>query len=538
MPPLICFEDEHLLVVNKPPGWNTHAPAPYAGEGVYDWLRHREPRWADLAILHRLDKETSGLLVFGKTPLANRALTGQFARREVRKEYRLATRAPVRFRQLVVRTGLRRAGDRYVATPFSEGSEPAVTRFEVLDCDAGLTQLRAVPVTGRTHQIRVHAAARGFPILGDTLYGGKPAARLWLHAETLAFRHPETGAEVEFHAPVNFASDPARLLREAILDPSETDAWRLIHGAGELPECFRAPDESPDLRVDRFGPYLLAQSTRPPGRRLLDYLRQEMERHGLRGAYHKTLRREVRRCGGAAASPQCLIGEPAPAAFEIRENGVQYEIRFGEGYSVGLFLDQRDNRRRLLTGHVAAGFLLFPASAAGAEVLNTFAYTGGFSVCAARAGARVTSVDLSRKYLDWGRRNFALNGLDPAGHEFLAGDVFDWLRRLAKRGRRFDVVLLDPPTFSTARTSGVFQAERDYNRLAQAALAVLKPGGVLFASTNAAGLAPAKFLETLRKAIAGYGRRVTREHYAPQPPDFPVSRAEPAYLKTVWLRVE
>lgn len=538
MLPLICHEDEHLLVVNKPPGWNTHAPGPFAGEGAYDWLRHREPRWAGLAILHRLDKETSGLLVFGKTPLANRALTDQFTRREVRKEYRLATRAPVRFRQLVVRTALRRLGERYVVVPPGKNTELAETRFEVLDCDAGFTHLRAVPVTGRTHQIRVHAAARGFPILGDTLYGGEPAARLWLHAERLVFRHPETGAEVEFHAPVNFASDPARLLREAILDPAETDAWRLIHGAWELPECFCAPDEAPDLRVDRFGPYLLAQSAGPPGPRQLAYLLQEVERLGLRGAYHKTLRRAVRGCGGAVASPQLLFGEPAPGAFEIRENGVRYEIRFDEGYSVGLFLDQRDNRHRLLVNHVAAGFPLFPAGSAGAEVLNTFAYTCGFSVCAARAGARVTSVDLSRKYLDWGRRNFVLNGLDATRHEFLAGDVFDWLRRLAKRGRRFDVVLLDPPTFSTARTSGVFQAERDYNRLTQAALTVLKPGGVLFASTNAAGLAPAKFLETLRKAIAGCERRATQEHYAPQAPDFPVSRAEPAYLKTVWLRVE
>ena len=75
-----------MVVVNKPAGWNTHAPSPYAGEGIYDWLRHREPRWASLAIIHRLDKETSGVMVFGKTPLANRSLTEQFAGREVREE--------------------------------------------------------------------------------------------------------------------------------------------------------------------------------------------------------------------------------------------------------------------------------------------------------------------------------------------------------------------------------------------------------------------------------------------------------------------
>jgi 23S rRNA-/tRNA-specific pseudouridylate synthase len=78
MLPCIIFEDEHLLVASKPAGLNTHAPSPYAGEGLYDWLRNREARWANLAIIHRLDKETSGVMVFSKTPLANRSLTEQF----------------------------------------------------------------------------------------------------------------------------------------------------------------------------------------------------------------------------------------------------------------------------------------------------------------------------------------------------------------------------------------------------------------------------------------------------------------------------
>src|SRR5688572_31645444 len=76
----ILFEDEDILVAEKPAGMNTHAPSPFAGEGFYDWLRNRDPRWARLAIVHRLDKETSGVMVFGKTPLANRSLTDQFTR--------------------------------------------------------------------------------------------------------------------------------------------------------------------------------------------------------------------------------------------------------------------------------------------------------------------------------------------------------------------------------------------------------------------------------------------------------------------------
>jgi len=171
------------------------------------------------------------------------------------------------------------------------------------------------------------------------------------------------------------------------------------------------------------------------------------------------------------------------------------------------------------------------------EVLNVFAYTCGFSVCAAKAGARTTSLDLSKKYLEWGRRNFALNGLDPAAHDFIFGDAFDWLRRLAKKGRAFDAVVLDPPTFSQSKENGVFRADKDYGRLVTAALPLVKPGGVLLASTNAADWPPEDFMVAVQTAIRAAGRKIVKQHYVPQPPDFPVSRGEPAYLKTVWVRV-
>ena len=186
---------------------------------------------------------------------------------------------------------------------------------------------------------------------------------------------------------------------------------------------------------------------------------------------------------------------------------------------------------------MSAGFPLFERGAAGAEVLNAFAYTCGFSVCAAKAGARTTSLDLSKKYLEWGRRNFALNDIDPAAHDFIFGDVFDWFRRLAKKQRAYDVIVLDPPTFSQSKEHGAFRAEKDYGKLVTAALPLLKPGGVLLASTNAAGLEPESFLEVIRDSVSDARRKIIHQHYVPQPPDFPISRAEPAYLKTVWQRM-
>lgn len=518
----MVFEDDHLLVVNKPPGWNTHAPSPYAGEGIYEWLKHREPRWADLAIIHRLDKETSGLIVFGKTPVANRSLSRQFEGREVRKGYCFVVDRPVSDDEFHMVTAIVRVGDRYAARPMSAGADIAETSFKVLRREGGRTWLMALPKTGRTHQIRVHAAHRGLPILGDELYGGGRAARLHLMSAELTLKHPETGVLLEFRVEPDFEKNPAVALRDACIAPEETNAFRCFHGDGDGQAGFYA---------DVLGDYLLTQSESEP-----EPLNGSGPDFG-RNRYHKRLSRHIRGADAKETSPQHVQGAPAPERFLIRENGVAYELGFNEGYSVGIFLDQRDNRRRLLVNHVAAGFPLFSDGAAGREVLNCFAYTCAFSVCAALGGARATSLDLSKKYLDWGRRNFEANGIDPSGHDFIYGDVFDWLRRLAKKGRTFDVVVLDPPTFSRSKEHGDFRAERDYGELAGFALKLLKPGGVLLASTNSARLTPERFLDDIRGAISAAGRRLLASHYVPQPPDFPVSREEPAYLKTVWMRI-
>jgi 23S rRNA (cytosine1962-C5)-methyltransferase len=530
-PPCVLFEDEHLLVVNKPAGWNTHAPAPFAGEGIYDWLRHREPRWASLAILHRLDKDTSGVLVFGKTPLANKSLSEQFEQRKVSKRYLLVSDRSPPTTELVVRGNIARDGERYTSLPSDAGGDPAETRFKcgIGNAECGMWEVAAEPLTGRTHQIRVHAAANGFPILGDTLYGGTPAARVFLHAEQITFTHPATGEAVTFRAPAEFAADARLGLRHALVGaqtPTNTTV-RLLHGAA---------DGWPGWQVERLGDFLLSQSEAALTDAQTAQLAAWLAQLSLRGAYHKRLDRRVRETKTGQASPQLVLGEPAPERFPVSENGLQFEISFTEGYSYGLFLDQRDNRRRLLTGHIAAEFP-FTLHPSPFTVLNTFAYTCAFSVAAAKAGARTTSLDLSKKYLEWGRRNFALNGLDPTAHDFIYGDVFDWLRRLAKKGRAFDAVLLDPPTFSQSKESGVFRAEKDYGKLVALTLPLLKPEGILFASTNCATLSPEEFLATLEVMIQRAGRRITQQHYVPQPPDFPITRDEPAHLKTVWLRV-
>lgn len=525
--PLILHEDDDLLVIDKPAGWNTHAPDPFAGEGVYDWLRHREPRWAGLAILHRLDKVTSGVLVFGKTTRANRSLTEQFEQHRVHKRYRLLSACPGPAKVRVERASLVRRGDRYVATTGADGRS-AETRFFPGPTAGRWFAIDAEPLTGRTHQIRVQAAAAGFPVLGDVAYGGAPHPRVCLHAVEFRCQHPRTGEAVTFRSEPDFGPCPRAALRRAIVDPAETDTYRWAHGHA---------DGEPGWFVDRLGKWLLSQSEEPLDeprqRRLAEWLREL----GGVGALHKQLSRQVRRLAPTEAGPQLLLGRTPDDPFTVRENGVTFELDFGAGYSVGLFLDQRDNRRRLLTNHVSAGLPGPFAAGRPAGVLNLFAYTCSFSVCAARAGAQTLSVDLSRKYLDWGGRNFAHNGLESAHHGLLLGDAFDWLRRLQRKERRFELVILDPPTFSTTKQRGRFRASTDYGGLVEAAAPLLAPGGMLLACTNAATVAPRHFCGIVEEALQRRGRHVEARHYAPQPPDFPVSPEQPAYLKTLWLRV-
>jgi 23S rRNA (cytosine1962-C5)-methyltransferase len=526
--PCVLFEDEDLLVVNKPTGINTHSPAPYAGDGLYDWLRQAEPRWASLAIVHRLDKETSGVIVFGKTPRANQSLTRQFTEHTVRKSYLFLTDRPPLEGEHRLRTALVRSGVRYRVRPPHAGSDLAETVFQPATPQAGHTCIQAHPLTGKTHQIRVHAAELGRPVLGDTLYGGSPAPRVFLHAQRLVLRHPADQTTRVFECPAPFQGEPRFDLRAALFTPAETNAYRVIHGSA---------DGCPGWYVDRLGDVLLSQSATPLTGEQRAELEQWLGNLGCRAAYHKSLLRSPG-ITSANSAPQLVLGDAPSPLISILENGIRFQLDLGAGYSVGLFLDQRDNRRRLLRRHIAAQFPVRPPDPSPLRVLNAFAYTGGFSVCAGLAGAVTTSIDLSSRYLDWAKANFHLNQLNADAHHFLTGDVFEWFRRLARKQHLFDVILLDPPTFSRSKTHGIFRTEKDFARLVTAALPLLATGGTLFASANTARLPAEDFLNQLSRAIASSGRRLARKHYCAQPLDFPITREEPAHLKSVWLEIE
>ncbi len=152
-------------------------------------------------------------------------------------------------------------------------------------------------------------------------------------------------------------------------------------------------------------------------------------------------------------TPKLLSGKEDENLHTVAtENHLRFGIDFGAGYSVGLFVDQRENRR-------------FVRQARPKRVLNCFAYTCSFSVAAASAGAETVSVDLSKKSLTRGRENFGLNNLSTEGHGFIADDVRPVLRRMARRSEKFDMIILDPPTFSRIKGGPAFHVEKDFEEL-------------------------------------------------------------------------
>src|SRR5215469_3034276 len=151
--------------------------------------------------------------------------------------------------------------------------------------------------------------------------------------------------------------------------------------------------------------------------------------------------------------PRLIVGDPSESLQAVAtEWHLRFGLDFGTGYSPGLFLDQRENRRYVR--HIAPK-----------RLLNCFAYTCSFSVCAASSGATTFNVDLSKKYLAWGHQNFVLNNLPTMDHRFIADDVTSVLPRLVRRGEKFDTIILDPPTFSRSPGGKKFQVRHDFEVL-------------------------------------------------------------------------
>jgi 23S rRNA (cytosine1962-C5)-methyltransferase len=230
---------------------------------------------------------------------------------------------------------------------------------------------------------------------------------------------------------------------------------------------------------------------------------------------------------------QVLLGLPLEGPVLFQENGLTFEADLIQGQKTGFFLDQRENRA-LVEALVAKREDL-------RRVLNVFAYSGGFSLYAARGGAQhITNVDASAPALDSAERNFLLNNdrgsIASARHKTVCDDAFQVLERLGEGGRHFDLVVVDPPSFAK-RQSEVARALRAYRRLANLSLAVLRPGGVLVMASCSSRIQGEEFFGVIHQVIRASGRSIREIARTGHPLDHPVGFAEGAYLKCLFAEI-
>lgn len=275
-----------------------------------------------------------------------------------------------------------------------------------------------------------------------------------------------------------------------------------------LTNAYRVSDGSPwpGIFIDALADRLLVsvRDTDVPHN-----LHRQLLRTG-RPVYLKRLDKDIK------DAPEHLCGPTAPLRFEISENGVRYIMDMAAGYSQGIFLDQRDNRAEVRR-----------RCSPGMRLLNTFSYTGAFSVCAALAGATTTTLDLAQPCLSWCRENMELNGIDSSQHFFCKGDTLHWLDRFARQGRTFDAIVLDPPTFSRDEKGRIWRVEKDYGTLVAKAMACLAPAGWLLCTTNCRKVSHAQFRKLVLSGAPGATATASLMTF-----DFDGED----YLKTLWVK--
>ncbi len=309
----------------------------------------------------------------------------------------------------------------------------------------------------------------------------------------------------------------AREARPAPADPA-TSAQRLVNAES---------DGLPGVIVDRYADHLVCQFSAAGAERHKDEIVAALTALvPARGIYERS-DLEVRAKEGLTPRVGVLRGEAPPERLCIAEPGGRFLVDPYRGHKTGFYLDQARNRSRLR------------AYCSGTEVLDTFAYTGACGISALTAGAtRVSAVESSNDALALLRENLAANAIDPARFDPIAGDAFEVLRQLRDTGRRFDLIVLDPPKFAGARAQ-IPRAARGYKDINLLAFKLLRPGGTLFTFSCSGLLAPALFQKIVADAALDAGREAQILEYLTQAPDHPVALSFPegGYLKGLVCRV-
>jgi len=344
--------------------------------------------------------------------------------------------------------------------------------------------------------------------LGKGYYGKQNKGIGWI----LTHRQEEQIDQTFFNAKITNAIGK----RSAFFDSDETTAFRLFNGEG---------DGIGGLIIDYYAGYCVIQWYSEGIYSFKDEIVAALEGTvNPIGIYEK---KRFDHGGKYVEDRDFIQGEEAPASLQVKENGMNYAIYLDDGAMVGIFLDQRDVRDAIRNKYAKEA----------KRVLNTFSYTGAFSVPAALAGAHTTSVDLAKRSRPKTVEQFEVNGIDAEAQDIMVMDVFDYFKYARRKNLLFNMVILDPPSFARSKKK-TFSTAKDYPALIMDAAEITAPGGYIVASTNNASFSMERFQKFIAEGMKAHGSKYEICETFSLPKDFVVSPKfkQGNYLKVVILK--
>jgi 23S rRNA (cytosine1962-C5)-methyltransferase len=457
-----------FIVFNKRSGFRTHK----VNEnqlGLVEVLSSKLKQ--ELFVVHRLDKETSGLILFAKNKTAAANLAQQFESREVKKTYYFLTDHKLKTQDgsFTIKSHIDKVEKKFTNIPGKEDNSETKFTYVKKVSDA-VALWKAEPVTGKPHQIRIHAESAGLPVLGDHEHGGIPWFRLALHATEISFSLD--GQLQKFQVPLPYCfENKVELLGEFVANEySDLCAFMKIEKE-QTYRLYHRTNQEAEIRTDLYGSivWVYWYKKDAPTDADLSSLADFCKKHNLDYVVRHMINRGT---GVGGKEHKDLYYSSAPEKWTAKEHNLLAELRRDQGFSPGLFLDQRDNRQYIL------------ANANNKTALNLFSYTSLFSVAAGVGGAKqITTVDASRAFLDWSKENFKLNGLDADKHEFFAQDSLLFLEGSIKRNRKWDIIVCDPPSFGRTKTT-TWKLDKDFPALAKLMWDCLNAKGLILFTCN------------------------------------------------------
>ena len=452
----VLFEDDDIIAIDKPYGFNAHTNdskiehSDFIQDGLIEI--YEKQRGTKLHIIHRLDQTTTGVMIFGKSAESAKKYAEFFFNREVKKTYMFITKKKSEKKQYTINQSI-----------IHKGKElDAETELEFVKKTDSFELWKALPHTGRNHQIRIHAQAAGISILGDPKYDGHKFDFLCLHNARIEFPN---GIVIHSQMPAYF--EDLNLLNDIVVVRAyfEADRRNRLFRKAAADQSYRLSHSDQNFTLDQYGPKVILNWKKE---RWLDSDAKKFL------TFAKTLNKEL--------VVQNVHTEAKGLTWVTSEGDLKFEVH---SESNGLLLNQRLQRQWVLN------------NSEGKSVLNLFSQTGTYAVAGAKGRAsQIVSVDGSKKSLEWARKNFELNEISNENYKFLNRDSLTFLEQCKTKGTKFDLIICDAPAFFR-REKGVFKIENNLEELLKNCLQTLSDKGHFLFSTSFDAL----FIDDLRKTL-------------------------------------